>query len=87
METHQEPETRAMQPNKDWVAWIDPWGPKSEPMYCCAPKESVVAFMRKVAESYKKSLSDAELLEDFLVVHWAGLIEQPEWTRPKGANV
>lgn len=68
----------AMEPKKDWVGWVDPFGP---PVYCCVSKETVIAHMRNVYPH--NLLTDELLLEDFIIAHRAEMIERPEWTKPR----
>jgi len=67
---------------KNWVAWIEPFGPNSEPVYCCVSQETAIASMRRhYTANNKPAPNDEELLLDFVSVHWAQMIEQPEFTR------
>lgn len=63
-----------------WIEWIEPFGPKNEPVYCRVTPEVAIATARKSALTSPKHYeytSDAEALEDFIIVHWASRVEMP----------
>jgi hypothetical protein len=59
-----------------WVEWIEPFGPKNEPVYCRVPESTAIAVQKKVAgEKGFGYASDEEALLDFVTVHWAEIKE------------
>ena len=60
--------------HKKYVAWDEPIGRADvDPLYgmvCVARPEDVVAHTRQVDPRYK-DLPDSQVLDDFMVVHWA----------------
>lgn len=68
-----------------WYYWIEPFGPNNEPMFCCVPEDTAIAYARAGAlaqgfdyDQYGED-GDALALDNFVVVHWA--TELPEGER------
>lgn len=60
-----------------WVEWDEPYldkgGSDYLPVKCRALMEDVIKFQRRREPRYE---SDADALQDFIVVYWARLIEE-----------
>lgn len=55
-----------------FIEWIEPFGPKGEPVYMRVPYSTAIAVAKTAAASKGHSYaSDEQALEDFIVVHWA----------------
>lgn len=63
-----------------WITWIEPWGPNSEPVYSFAPESTAIAFQKSARSSKTNNpyRSDADALDDFMVVNWATFTEKPK---------
>ena len=54
------------------VAWVEPFGPNSEPMECRVTRATAIAVAKAVAAKRGlEYISDEDALEDFKVIHWA----------------
>lgn len=64
----------------EWIEWIEPFGPNSEPVYCRVLPAVAIATQRKSAMDARKYeyLTDERALEDFMDVHWAVKVILPE---------
>src|SRR6185437_1127881 len=61
-----------VQPQTEYVEWIEPFGPKSEPVYCRVTIGVAVAVQRESVKSKGFVYdSDEQALEDFITVYWA----------------
>jgi len=61
-----------------YVCWVDPFGPNCDPVYTFAEPSTVIKIQRAVAEKSGFDYpSDDAALDDFLVVHWASLVDIP----------
>ena len=61
---------------QEWVEWVEPFGPNSEPVYCRVSKQTAIAAQRQSASTAKSGFiyeTDIQALEDFMTVHWASL--------------
>jgi hypothetical protein len=60
-----------------WIEWIEPFV-DSEPVYLRVSPETAILSMKKSTASigftYK---SDQDALDDFIIGHWAKIIELP----------
>lgn len=64
--------------NEPWVEWIEPFGPKNEPVYCRVPRSTAIAHTRAaVPTGAVDTRNDEEAFEDFKVVHWAWDCDPP----------
>jgi hypothetical protein len=60
-----------------WVEWIEPFGPKSEPVYCRVPESTAIASMQdRARRKGHEYATDEEALTDFMVIHWAIFAER-----------
>lgn len=59
------------------IEWVEPIGPNSEPVYCRISEKTAIAVQRSSGMQAKGFVyeSDAEAIEDFMIVHWAQTIE------------
>ena len=59
-----------------WIEWVEPFDKKANPVYMRVSKETAIAAQKEIAKKLNKPYSsDEEALEDFMVVHWAKIIE------------
>lgn len=52
---------------KDWIEWVEPYGPNSEPVYMRVSVKTAVSYQRM---KYLYDTDD-EALADFMAVNWA----------------
>jgi hypothetical protein len=61
-----------------WVEWIEPFGPNNEPVYLRVPESTAIAVAKDIAEREHgfTYTSDADALDEFMVVHWANFVSE-----------
>lgn len=65
--------------NTQFVEWIEPFGPNSEPVYCRVAISTAIATQKYSAQQVKPEFrypSDEAALEDFIAVHWGKIVEE-----------
>lgn len=69
----------AAQVSEQWVEWIEPFGPDSEPVFMRVPHSTAVASARAAAhQAGRDDLTDEQLFDDFMIVHWAEHCDAPK---------
>jgi hypothetical protein len=64
-----------------WVEWCEPLWDGAEPVYQYAKAEDIVAVRRRQEPRYiADGKTDQEVLDDFMVVHWAQFVEPLAYT-------
>ena len=60
-----------------WIEWIEPFGPSNEPVYCRVKEATAIATQRAILKKARgiEYVSDRDALMDFIVVHWAKVID------------
>ena len=62
---------------KEFIEWVEPFGPNNEPVFCRVPLETAIATQKFRANQAKpgfKYASDMAALDDFITVHWGNRI-------------
>lgn len=64
---------------KKVISWVELYSEYGGICYCEVPEEVIIKEQRERRDNLYDSFSDEEIIEDFIVIHWASRKPLSEW--------